>query len=287
MIISQASLSAKHGMYKADCILPYRLLRALVDKPELALPVLNDVLFDLVCCLRQQIADLGGLGSTQAKSTKLVKSRGVSAADDPLKKTTKKGALKAEILQSSNLFFTSLDSEILWKWVTDVLKDSFGQLSATKNSENEDKAPKSEEEALTVAKERDEVEESDHQDIVRFSSPATELVESNESQLVEREVQLTEGEDLPGEQETKGGERNSQPDELQTHSNSMQESTSSSTAGLGADKRNLLFVLDLVRFLMQSLPLVSGVARVILSELWHTRDCVPLYFIVFFLAGVT
>ena len=255
MIIKQASLSAKHGMFKADCVLPYRLLRALVDKPELALPILDDVMFDLICCLKQQIATLGGLGSAQTKGVKPVKFRGVVTADDLSRKTSKKGALKAEILQSSNLFFTSLDSEILWKWVTNLLKDTFHQLSKTNPSDNELSSSKSEEQTVTVVREKEEEDENAVlQEAARSLSPASDLVKVREAQIAERKGAL-------GQLETTEDSRNGQAvfDNHSTHSNQVHVRSSLSTVVSSSEKQSLSFVLDLVKFLMQSLPLVSAI----------------------------
>ena len=241
-------------MYKADCVLPYRLLRTLVDKPELGLPVLTDTMFDLVCCLRLQIADLGGLGSTQTKGTKQVKVRGV-LADESSKKPSKKGALKAEILQSSILFFNSLDSETLWKWMSDLLKDTFGHLTASeRNAVSERAASKSEQEQVVRGKVDEEMSAQDDvqnqavlfpnvdQDVARSSSPISELVELQETQKQDHR-----------RQETTEECRNGHPSGLRTLSNQV----SSSSVVSGADKRDFLFVFNLIKFLIHSLPLVS------------------------------
>ena len=250
MIIKQASLSARHGMFKADCVLPYRLLRALVDKPELALPILNDVMLDLICCLKQQIANLGGLGSAQMKGVKPVKFRGMVTADDSSKKTSKKGVLRAEILQSSNLFFTSLDSEILWKWVIDLLKDSFHQVGKNNTSDKEASASKSEGDVVTVARERETKEEnSDLQEAARSLSPPSELVKVQEAQLPMRK-------DTLGQLETVQDTGNDQP---VTDDHSPRTNQVRSSVGSNGDKQSLSFVLDLVKFLIQSLTLVSGI----------------------------
>ena len=274
MIITQASLSAKHGMYKADCILPYRLLRALIDKPELGLPVLNDIMYDLVCCLKQQISDLGGVTSTQTRGTnKSSKTKGVLSADDSSKKLSKKGALKAEILQSSNLFFSSLDSEVLWKWVTDVLKENFSRLPTNVAAVDESAASKSDRELRSVAREEsgssmeENKEELNAQESASAplpnvdchatspsSSPTSELVEVHLIQLTKSHDQREKPQQQQRENVVDG--RNGRPAVLRTNSNQTSSSSLLNLAS-GVDTRDFSFVLDLIKFLIQSLPLVS------------------------------
>lgn len=251
MIISQASLSAKHGMYKVESILPYRLLRALVDKPEVGLPVLDVVMFDLVCCLRQQISDLGGLVSSQTKGTKVVKVRG-AVVEDASKKPSKKGALKAEILQSSNLFFSSLDSEVIWKWATELLRGIF------KRQQRRDVVDAAisrfEQESRQVANEREEenVEEGkvrtrDLEDSLS-SSLTIELDKVHEGQLTEKLVHKKLENSRNVEEREKEGER---------HAQSANQKTTSKPTSVVDTKQDFSFVMELIKFLIQSLPLVS------------------------------
>lgn len=250
MIISQASLSAKHGMYKAECILPYRLLRALVDKPELGLPLLDEVMFDLVCCLKQQISDLGGLGSpSQTKGAKLnMKLRGTTVEEALSKRPGKKGALKADILQSSSLFFNSLDSEVLFRWTTDLLRSTFSRQQA-KVSENATPDPRKDGQADLKEKQEENLAEESVQIVNRegshSSSPTVELDEADKSESRQQ------GEEGEGEER-----RNSQPEEQMTTSNQVSASESSVVAAVDA-KPDLSYVLELIKFLIQSLPLVS------------------------------
>ena len=250
MTITLASLSARRGLYKSDCILPYRILRVLVDKPEVGLPVLNDVMFDLVCCLKQQISDLGGLGSAQGRSGKPLKARGgVVTSEDSTKKQSKKGALKAEILQSSNLFFNSLDSDVLWKWVTDLLRDTCSLMFAEIVSEKS--TSKNERELVVREKDGGDEEETnitrftnvDHHEASQSSSPTSELVEADKSDAVDHRQQGMEGRN--------GGVL------VEPRSVSSQVPSSSSSVVSNAEKREFSFVIDLLKFLIQSLPLVS------------------------------
>lgn len=251
MIITQASLSAKHGMYKAECILPYRLLRALVDKPELA-PVLDEVMFDLVCCLKQQISNLGGLGVGQTRGAKPMKLRGTTV-EEASKKPSKKGALKAEILQSSNLFFSSLDSEVLFRWTTDLLRGTFNQL-ASRISENS--ITKSEQDRQPeVAKEKAEeiLEEGSIQAIEQEGSHSSSpTVRLDEVQLTEHELQENTGVTEEGVEEER---RNGQLVDQKSTSNQVSVSESSVVTVVD-NKQDFSFVLELIKFLIQSLPLV-------------------------------
>ena len=252
MIITQASLSAKHGMYKAECVLPYRLLRALVDKPELGLPVLDEVMFDLVCCLKQQITDLGGLGSSQTRGTKPVKLRG-AMAEESSKKPSKKGALKAEILQSSNLFFSSLDPEVFWKWMTNLLKDTFSQQQSTVGESAA--STKSEHDSRPITNEKAEENLVDNNVVIvdregsHSSSPIAELVVVHEAQSTDKLEQ--------GQQEKREGEgeeqRSGQPNDQRTTSNQASSSL------VVNNRCDFSFVLELIKFLIQSLPLVRKI----------------------------
>ena len=249
MIISQASLSAKHGMYKAECILPYRLLRALVDKPELGLPVLDEVMFDLICCLKQQISDLGGLGSSgQTKGTKLTKLGGTATEEGLSKKPSKKGALKAEILQSSSLFFSSLDSEVLFRWTADLLRSTFSQKQG-RGSENATSDPgkdRQEKPEESLAEESVETVNIDREGS-HSSSPTAEL----------EEAQLGDKSEGRQQEEREEGERRSgQPDDQKTTSNQAPASESS-VITVADTRQDLSFVLELIKFLIQSLALVS------------------------------
>ena len=248
MIITQASLSAKHGMYKAECVLPYRLLRALVDKPELGLPALDEVMFDLLCCLKQQISDLGGLGSGQTKGTKLMKIRG-TAAEEASKKPSKKGALKAEILQSSSLFFSSLDSEVLFSWTTDLLRSMFSQ-QQSRASENAASDPEKDRQAVLKEKAEEDLAEESVPRVERegshSSSPTVELDE------VQQLADKLEGRPQGEEEESKNG----QSEDKKTTANQAAASKSSVVTMVDT-KQDLSFALELIKFLIQSLPLVS------------------------------
>ena len=127
-ILTHAVEAAQQGSVKAECVLPYRLLRALLDKSEISSGVMDDVMLDLVMCLQAQIEALGGISSTpqgkdvggalsKSKSSSLVRDNASAA-----KKLGKKGSLKADIVQSANLLFGSLSQEFVWGWMAGMLK---------------------------------------------------------------------------------------------------------------------------------------------------------------------
>lgn len=124
-ILSRASVAAKHSS-KAESVLPYRLLRILMDKQEVGEHIVKEILLDAVSCLKQQVEVLGGLGTKESNRH----SQNPDRDDLPRKPAGKKSSLKAEILQSANLFFNCLSSELLWDWMGDLLSLSFG-LKAT------------------------------------------------------------------------------------------------------------------------------------------------------------
>ena len=94
-LVSQATTAAKSSV-RAECVLPYRLLRALMDKPEIGDAILQDVLVDIVSCLKQQVEALGG---PQGRETGNSKPKRALVKDDFPRKLGKKGSLKAEVLQ--------------------------------------------------------------------------------------------------------------------------------------------------------------------------------------------
>ena len=124
-ILVKAREASRLGLSKMECVLPYRLLRALVDKPEIGVPVTEAIMPDLVSCLKEQIEGLGGLstahshGSKEAPSSKF---RGSGVSDRNTKKSGKKGSLKADIVQSANLLFTTLTQDFVWCWVATMLE---------------------------------------------------------------------------------------------------------------------------------------------------------------------
>ena len=123
-IVSRASMASKHAS-KAESILPYRLLRILMDRQEVGSHVVKEILFDLVSCLKQQVENLGGLDTKESSVLKNC-AHNPEKDDLPRKPASKRGTLKADILQSANLFFNCLSSELLWEWMGSLLTLSFG-----------------------------------------------------------------------------------------------------------------------------------------------------------------
>ena len=121
-IVSRASMASKHAS-KAESILPYRLLRILMDRQEVGSHVVKEILFNLVSCLKLQVENLGGLDT---KEPSVLKNCTHNPDDLPRKPASKRGTLKADILQSANLFFNCLSSELLWEWMGGLLTLSFG-----------------------------------------------------------------------------------------------------------------------------------------------------------------
>ena len=132
-ILTRASMAAKHSS-KAESVLPYRLLRILMDKQEVGEYIVREILLDVVSCLKQQVEILGGLGSKESSGSNR-HSHNPDREDLPRKPAGKKGSLKAEILQSANLFFNCLSSELLWEWMTNLLSLSFGMKETFKDGE--------------------------------------------------------------------------------------------------------------------------------------------------------
>lgn len=134
-VLSHASEAARQGSSKVECVLPYRLLRALLDRPEIVASVLGRVMLDLVTCLRDQIGALGGVSpaanpgkdslfTSSSSSSFSSKTKGSSLLRDgnASKKPGKKGSLKAEILQSANLMLGSLSPDFVWEWMGSMLE---------------------------------------------------------------------------------------------------------------------------------------------------------------------
>ena len=128
-VISRAVDAAKLSS-KSDCLSPYRLLRALLDRPEIGDCIVEDVLLEVASCLKEQVEILGG---PQAKDVGRTKQSLTHALSDELpKKLGKKASLKAEILQSANLFFNSLKPGQFWDWLSNLLVRSFRRVADDK-----------------------------------------------------------------------------------------------------------------------------------------------------------
>ena len=100
---------------KASCLLPYRLLKFLNDKAEIQL-IFNDILSNILHCLKAQVSYLGGLPSSILTSFSSQNSLEVTS-----KKNSKRYHLKEELLHSANQLLISIDSDILWGWAEGYL----------------------------------------------------------------------------------------------------------------------------------------------------------------------
>ena len=134
-IIVTASQATKHISSRSNSVLPYRLLRSLMDKPEIGDAIVSDILPDLITCLKIQVESLGGVPADRVVSLKqnVTGSRPAGAKEGPSssseagrggssggKKSGRK-SYRLEILQSANLFFNCLSPELLWQWMEAVL----------------------------------------------------------------------------------------------------------------------------------------------------------------------
>ena len=125
-IISSASQATRHVATRSNSILPYRILRLLMDKPEIGDVIVSDILPDLSTCLKLQVENLGGVQVDRATSTKQsthgpwTSAKESSSSGGGGKKSGKKSH-KLEIQQSANLFFSSLSPEQLWQWMESLL----------------------------------------------------------------------------------------------------------------------------------------------------------------------
>ncbi len=121
----QAVMAAKRSSAaKLDCIQPYRLLRALLERTEISEALMEGVMMDVVSCLKEQVESLGGI-SGQTQDIGLRK----TPSEDQPKKLGRRAALKLDILQSANLFFNALDPGFLWQWLSRLLET--GLMSTT------------------------------------------------------------------------------------------------------------------------------------------------------------
>ncbi len=119
-----AKEASRQSLTKMECVLLYRLLRALLDHPEIGVAVMERIMPDLVSCLKEQIEGLGGIHSHHhgSKESSLSKPKGSLVGDGGSKKWGKKSSLKADIIQSANLLFTTLSQDFVWHWVVMMLK---------------------------------------------------------------------------------------------------------------------------------------------------------------------
>lgn len=120
-IIASASQATRHSAAVSDSVLPYRLLRSLMDKPEIGDAIVIDVLPDLGTCLKLQVESLGGLSSEKLSIKTNTQSKKSSVKDGGSGKKGGKKSQKLEVLQSANLFFNCLAPEQLWQWMESLL----------------------------------------------------------------------------------------------------------------------------------------------------------------------
>ena len=134
-IMTQARRAVKLSLTKLECVLPYRMLRALQERPEIGERIASSVMLDLVKCLKDQIEGLGGVAmlSSSSSSQHQGKDASVKAKGGFVKDARKsggggggggsgkKGSLKGDIIQSANLFFSSLRRDAMWGWMEDML----------------------------------------------------------------------------------------------------------------------------------------------------------------------
>ena len=107
----------------SDSVLPYRLLRSLMDKPEIGDSIVTDILPDISSCLKCQVESLGGVPTEKPSlrsNTNTSRLSGKESGSGSGRKSLKKSH-KLEVLQSANLFFNSLAPEQLWQWMEGLL----------------------------------------------------------------------------------------------------------------------------------------------------------------------
>ena len=119
-IIASASQATRHSAAISESVLPYRLLRSLMDKPEIGDSIVVDILPDLCTCLKIQVESLGGF-SNEKTSVRAKTHGSKSSVKEGTSKKTGKKSHKVEVLQSANLFFNCLAPEQLWQWLESLL----------------------------------------------------------------------------------------------------------------------------------------------------------------------
>ena len=121
-IMGHAKEANRFSLSKMECVLPYRLLRALLDQPEIGIAVTESIMPDLVSCLKEQIEGLGGIHVSHSHSSKEGSLSKIKGGDGNAKKSGKKGSLKADVIQSANLLFSTLSQDFVWCWVATMLE---------------------------------------------------------------------------------------------------------------------------------------------------------------------
>lgn len=131
--------AARLNSSKVDCILPYRMLRALQERPEIGESIVLCVMLDLVKCLKAQIDQLGGVVASQNRDLSSSKSRSglLNFKDGSSKKSGKRGSLKGDIIQSASLLFSSLNQDCVWGWMETMLMRGVADVAAAADEREE------------------------------------------------------------------------------------------------------------------------------------------------------
>lgn len=129
-IMAHSREAAHLNLSKLECILPYRMLRALQERSEVGGSIMECVMLDLVKCLKAQIDILGGMTTSHSKDAGMLKSKGGFIKDGSSKKSGKKSSLKAEIVQSANLLFSFLGQDAVWGWMEAMLARGVANMQA-------------------------------------------------------------------------------------------------------------------------------------------------------------
>lgn len=187
-----------------------------MDKPEIGDLIVSDILLDITSCLRNQIENLGGVPADPVTSLKLPHS---SAKEGGGKKAGKKSH-KVEILQSANLFFSSLAPEQLWQWVESLLTEALTGAQVLQGS------------------------------VVEQESRGDDDV--TDSGLVEEETSESSSSAQQGDDVTSSGLNSPELVRAESDQSILTRSPTRER------KLSCASVCRLVQFLLQSLPLVSG-----------------------------
>lgn len=229
-ILEHAKEASRQSLSKPECVLPYRLLRALLDRPEISFAVIESIMPELVLCLKEQIEGLGGIPTLHHHHSHHGNKEGSSHASKPKvslvgdgssKKSGKRSSLRADIIQSANLLFTSLTQRFVWQWVATMLeKCSSGEHAASGGLEE------GTEQIAGVGSSED----------MRQFTPVSELVESTSGVRDWKESLLLRSASSAGERD---------------------ESIGDGDGGAGEKPLTLRTLLAMLMFLMQVIPKVS------------------------------
>lgn len=241
---------------KAECVLPYRLLKSLIGRPEISSVVMDSIMLDLVSCLKAQIDSLGGL-TNKGKGTEFSAPYSGFPQSGSHKKSTKKASLKAEVVQSANLFFASLGRDFVWEWMGALLEKQGAALMSVVGASRAPELPGDgregcggeedggEREIVVEKDDREEKEDEDSNVVLETQSvsPVSDIVDSDllagTMKRGKGEKELFFGRDLSTQQ---------------LHVISSATSSSEDSKPL-----SLTTVLSLISFLLQVLPKVSHI----------------------------